>query len=110
MAMRLQLIEGIELLDKWAESATQARRNVMYEALFAISDGSAFLIYDIFGDPADRGIFVVVVKPDLVLKVLLQRADSSFAIRYVGLPDGEAAGLGSEVGPPLEEPSSPDGA
>jgi hypothetical protein len=108
MAMRLQLIEGIELLDKWAESATQARRNVMYEALFRISDGSAFLIYDIFGDSEDRGIFVVVVKPDLVLKVLLQRADSSFAIRYVGLPDGEAAGL-DEVASPLEESSNSDG-
>ncbi|WP_326943462.1 DUF6235 family protein [Amycolatopsis sp. NBC_00348] len=109
MAMRLQLIEGTELLDKWAESASQAQRNVMYEALFAVGDGSAFLIYDIFGDPGDRGIFVVAVRPDLVLKVLLRRADSSFAIRYVGLPDSEAAGLGGEVGPPVEEPSSPDG-
>jgi hypothetical protein len=110
MAMRLQLVEGIELLDEWAESASQAQRNVMYEALFAVGDGSAFLIYDIFGDPDDRGNFVVAVKPGLVLKVLLRRADSSFTIRYVGPPDGEAAGPGGEVVLSHEEPSSPEGA
>ncbi len=109
MAMRLQLVEGIELLEEWAESASQAQRNVMYEALFAVSDGSAFLIYDIFGDPGDRGNLVVAVRPDLVLKVLLRRAESSFAIRYAGPPDGEAAGPGGDVVMSGEEPGSPEG-
>lgn len=110
MAMRLQLVEGIELIDEWAESASQAQRNVMYEALFAVGDGSAFLIYDIFGDPVDRGNLVVSVRPDLVFKVMLRREDSSFAVRYVGPPDGEAAGPGGEVVLSREEPSSPEGA
>ena len=44
MAMRLQLTAGVELLEDWAESATQAERNVVYEALFAVGDGSAFLV------------------------------------------------------------------
>jgi hypothetical protein len=107
MAMRLQLVEGFELLEEWAESVSQAERNVMYEALFAVGDGSAFLIYDIFGDPRDRGNFVVAVRPGLVLKVLLRRRDSSFAIRYLGAPEDEVAD--GDVTPVHEEPR-PEGA
>ncbi|WP_063749458.1 DUF6235 family protein [Amycolatopsis vancoresmycina] len=111
MAMRLQLTDGFELLEEWAGSASQAERNVMYDALFAVGDGSAFLIYDIFGDPRDRSNFIVAVKPDLVLKVMLRREDSSFAIRYLGAPDDDpgdpAAG---NTTPAREEPSSPEGA
>jgi Family of unknown function (DUF6235) len=105
MAMRLQLVEGIELLDEWAESASQADRNGIYEALFAIGDGSAFLIYDIFGDSREWGGFVVVVKPDLVLKVQLRRTDSAFAIRYVGAPDGGTGG----AAPTRDERGRPEG-
>jgi hypothetical protein len=110
MAMRLQLTDGFELLDEWAESASQAERNVMYEALFAVGDGSAFLIYDIFGDPRDRSNFIVAVKPDLVLKVLLQRTDSSFAIRYVGAPEDDRDDAAEDTTPVREQPSSPEGA
>ncbi|MDS0136214.1 MULTISPECIES: DUF6235 family protein [unclassified Amycolatopsis] len=89
MAMRLQLTAGVQVLEDWAESATQAERNVVYEALFAVGDGSAFLIYDIFGDPHDPGNFMIMVKPGLVLKIMVQRAESAFEIRYVGrLQDG----------------------
>jgi len=89
MAMRLQLTAGVEVLDDWAETASQAERNVIYEALFAVGDGSAFLVYDIFGDPRDPYNFIVMVKHDLVVKITLQRADSSFEILYVGaLEDG----------------------
>ncbi|WP_410589837.1 DUF6235 family protein [Amycolatopsis sp. lyj-23] len=109
MAMRLQLTEGSELLEAWAESASQAERNVMYEALFAVGDGSAFLIYDIFGDPRDRSNFIVSVKPNLVLKVLLRRADSSFEIRYLGAPDDGRDDAAEAAGPAREEPSSSEG-
>ncbi|MEV4054539.1 DUF6235 family protein [Amycolatopsis sp. NPDC049688] len=110
MAMRLQLTDGFELLEEWAESASQAERNVMYDALFAVGDGSAFLIYDIFGDPQDRSIFIVSVKPGLVLKVLLRREDSSFAIRYLGAPDDDRGDATGTTAPAHEEPSSPEGA
>ncbi|MEV7097695.1 DUF6235 family protein [Amycolatopsis sp. NPDC051045] len=110
MAMRLQLTDGFELLEEWAESASQAERNVMYDALFAVGDGSAFLIYDIFGDPRDRSNFIVAVKPGLVLKVFLRRADSSFAIRYLGAPDGDRGDAAGTTAPAREEPSSPEGA
>jgi hypothetical protein len=84
MAIRLQLISGEELLDEWAATASQAARNALYEALFAIGDGSAFLIYDIFGDGGDPQTFIILVKPELVVKVRVNRAESSFEIRYVG--------------------------
>jgi hypothetical protein len=84
MAMRLHLTAGVQVLEDWAESATQAERNVVYEALFAVGDGSAFLVYDIFGDPHDPGNFMIMVQPGLVLKIIVQRAESAFEIRYVG--------------------------
>lgn len=90
MAMRLQLIAGVELLDTWAEAASQIERNAVYEALFSVSDGSAFLIYDIFGDSCDPGNFILLVKADLVLKVMIRPAESAFEIRYVGGLDESA--------------------
>jgi hypothetical protein len=103
MAMRLQLTAGDELLEEWAESASQAERNVVYEALFAIGDGSAFLVYDIFGDPRDPGNFLIMVKPGLVLKVNVQRADSTFEIRYIGAVEDEADKASAR-----SEPSGPE--
>lgn len=99
MAMRLQLTAGLEVLECWADTASQAQRNVVYEALFAVGDGSAFLVYDIFGDPSDPGNFLIMVKPGLVMKVMVQRADSAFEIRYVGAVD---------AAPAPQETSSPE--
>lgn len=84
MAMRLQLTSGLRVLEEWAIDAAQADRNVIYEALFAVADGSAFLIYDIFGDPHDPHQFIILVKHDLVMKITLMRSDSSFEIGYIG--------------------------
>jgi hypothetical protein len=89
--MRLQLTSGYEVLEEWAESATQAERNILYEALFAIGDGSVFLIYDVFGDPEDIYNFIIMVKEDLIVKISLQRVTSSFEILYVGALDEEIA-------------------
>lgn len=90
MTMRLQLTAGLNVLDDWAETATQMERNHVYEALFAIGDGSAFLVYDIFGDPRDSGNFVILVKSRLVLKVMVHPAEHAFEIRYVGALEDEA--------------------
>ncbi|SFW72399.1 hypothetical protein SAMN04489730_3435 [Amycolatopsis australiensis] len=103
MAMRLQLVAGLEVLESWAETASQAERNLVYEALFAVGDGSAFLVYDIFGDPRDPGNFLIMVKPGLVLKVMVQRADSAFEIRYVG-----AAGDELDAATASQETSRPE--
>jgi hypothetical protein len=90
MAMRLQLTAGVNVLDEWAETATQMELNLVYEALFAIADGSAFLVYDVFGDPRNPGNFVILVKPQLVLKIMVQRAESAFSICYVGAHEDDA--------------------
>ena len=90
MAMRLQLIAGVELLDTWAEAASQVERNALYEALFSVSDGSAFLVYDVFGDSRDPGNFILLVKADLALKVMIRPAEQAFEIRYVGGLDESA--------------------
>ncbi|MFD9893995.1 DUF6235 family protein [Amycolatopsis sp. NPDC059027] len=92
MAMRLQLTSGIEILEEWAQAASQADRNVIYEALFSIADGSAFLVYDIFGDGRNPHNFVIVVKRNLVIKFNMRRSESSFELIYVGdLQDGVIA-------------------
>jgi hypothetical protein len=89
MAMRLQLTTGLDVLEEWAESASQAQRNIVYEALFAIGDGSVFLVHDIFADPADPGTFIIAVKSGLIMKVAIQRAECTFGIRYVGTVEDE---------------------
>ncbi|NBH02742.1 MULTISPECIES: DUF6235 family protein [Amycolatopsis] len=103
MAVRLQLTAGFEILEEWAESATQAQRNALYEALFAVGDGSAFLVYDIFGDAENPRNFVVVVKANLVLKIMVQRAESSFEIRYVGALEDDV-----DVAPAQSGPANPE--
>jgi hypothetical protein len=89
MAMRLQLTSGLQVLEDWAVTAAQADRNAAYEALFAVADGSAFLIYDIFGDSRDPHRFIILVKHDLVVKISLQRTDSSFEVVYIGELEAE---------------------
>jgi hypothetical protein len=102
MAMRLQLIAGMDVLEEWAETATQAERNHVYEALFAVGDGSAFLVYDIFGDPRDPGNFVIIVKPGLMLKIMVQPSDCSFVVRRVGVLESEPQA------PASAEPTNPE--
>ncbi|KDN18880.1 DUF6235 family protein [Amycolatopsis rifamycinica] len=102
MAMRLQLVAGVEVLEEWADSATQAERNVLYEALFAIGDGSVFLIYDVFGDPEDISNFIILVKADLMVKIRVQRAESAFEILYVGTLDDDASAAIPEIAAEVE--------
>jgi hypothetical protein len=102
MAMRLQLVAGLEVLEEWADSATQAERNILYEALFAIGDGSVFLIYDVFGDPDDIFNFIIMVKADLMVKINVQRAESAFEILYVGTLDDDASAVVTEIAAEVE--------
>ncbi|MEU5262334.1 DUF6235 family protein [Amycolatopsis sp. NPDC021455] len=90
MAMRLQLSAGLEVLEEWSATASQAERNIVYEALFAIGDGSAFLIYDVFGDPQQIHNFAILVKADLMIKVCIHRGES-FEICHIGVLDDETA-------------------
>ncbi|MEV6647292.1 DUF6235 family protein [Amycolatopsis sp. NPDC051371] len=106
MAMHLRLAAGVELLDEWAEFATQAERNIVYEALFAIGDGTVFLIYDVFGDPDDISNFIVMVKADLLVKIKLFRTESAFGILYVGTLDDDATANAAEIAAEIAAPEA----
>jgi hypothetical protein len=74
--MRLRLTSGLPVLENWSENACQADRNALYRALFAVADGSAFLIYDVFSDAGRAQRFVFQVKQDLMVMVGLDREES----------------------------------
>jgi len=89
MATRLRLTSGIPVLDHWSQTASQADRNVIYEALFAIVEGSVFLAYEILDQSGRPPEFFVVVKDDLGTKICIHRGDS-FGITYIGSPEDRA--------------------
>jgi uncharacterized protein DUF6235 len=88
---RLRLSSGLELLDQWADGAGQAAKNVMYKALFAILEGSVFRSYDIVDHEARPGEFTVMVRDDLVVRVRVHDADTTFGIDFIGRVDGATA-------------------
>ncbi|MFD1151950.1 DUF6235 family protein [Saccharothrix hoggarensis] len=88
-APRLQLTSGLDVLEEWAVSACQADRDVVYEVLFSMTDGSVFLVYDMFRVPRQADRYVILVKHDLVVRVAIRWAESSFDIAYVGELSGD---------------------
>lgn len=83
MDKRYKLTSGTEFLDEWSGQAGQARRNVVYGALFAVIDGSVFRSYGVLRDTQNPWEHFVLLREDLVLKVAFT-AEDSFAIRYIG--------------------------
>jgi hypothetical protein len=80
---QIRLESGLERLEEWSGTAGQAEQDAVYQALFAIADGSvsyAYLTYDDVGRP---GEFFVLVREDLVVKVVFHDFDS-FGIAYIG--------------------------
>jgi hypothetical protein len=92
MAAYRRLVSGLTVLDTWSCTACQADRNMIYEALFAIVDGSVFAAYDIAdahdtsGKPSQ---FFVPVKDGLGTRIRMDQADG-FGIDYIGAPDSLA--------------------
>ncbi len=76
MAVRLELAGGLELLD----SVPESERAAVFAALFAICDGSAFLIYGVFkvGGGADR--FLLTAAPELAVRIRIDWARSEFEL------------------------------
>jgi hypothetical protein len=91
-ATRFRLETGLEVLDEWSETASQAKRNAVYRALFAMGDGSVFSTYRIVDDFQRPNQLFVIVKDDLVLKLRVNCFDS-FSIVYIG-PTAAAPDLG----------------
>lgn len=88
MAASRRLVSGLSVLDDWSSSACQADRNVIYEALFAVVDGSVFAAYDILDVLDETGRppqFYVRVKDGLGTRIRMHRA-GGFGIVYIGAP------------------------
>lgn len=80
---RFRLETGIEILEDWAETASQNQQNAIYKALFAMADGSAFRTYRIVDDFKRANELFIVVRDDLVLKVRINCYDS-FGVVFIG--------------------------
>ena len=88
MAGPRRLVSGLSVLDDWSSTACQADRNVVYEALFAVADGTVFAAYDILDVVNESGRppqFFVQVKDGLGAWIRMHRA-GEFGIVYIGAP------------------------
>lgn len=82
-----KLNAGLHELEQWAETARQAQKNVLYKALFSVTDGSVFRQYSILRDAQNPWEHFVLVRENLVLKISFQDP-GSFGILYIGPLDG----------------------
>jgi hypothetical protein len=88
-----QLNAGLDLLDEWSETASQAARNTVYRALFAVTDGSLFGSFQTMSHRQRPNELNICLRDDLV--VTISRTEPGFFdIAYIGLP-ARAPGLGS---------------
>lgn len=95
MAASRRLVSGLAVLEAWSSSACQADRNVIYEALFAVVDGSVFAAYDILDVLDETGRppqFFVRVRDGLGARIRMHRG-GGFGVVRIGAPDrcGDAA-------------------
>jgi hypothetical protein len=88
---RFRMETGLDVLESWAETASQSRKNAVYKALFAMLDGSLFRSYRIVDDFQRPNELYVIVKDDLAMKIRVHCFDS-FGIVGIG-PIGSAADL-----------------
>ncbi|HEY0449912.1 DUF6235 family protein [Actinophytocola sp.] len=79
---RFRLERGLDILEAWSRTASQATRNAVYRVLFAVQDGSVFRRYETVDSYALPHEFSVHLHDDLVIGIRL--ADQSFAIGYIG--------------------------
>jgi Family of unknown function (DUF6235) len=87
---RSRLVKGEDRLEDWSGEADQIEQNAVYEALFAVAEGSADSQYETRSEHRAAGDeFVVYIREDLVVKVRCI-GRGAFAIVYIGHPDGVA--------------------
>ena len=73
---RYRLETGLDVLEIWAETASQSKKNAVYKALFAMQDGSLFRTYRVIDDFQRPNEVFVIVKDDLVMKIRVNCVDS----------------------------------
>lgn len=93
---RFRMDTGIDVLEKWADDATQREKNAVYAALFAMTDRSLLRTYRIVDDGLELSEFFVLLRDDLVIKIRVHCFDS-FGLVYIGPRDG-APGLTGDHG------------
>jgi hypothetical protein len=94
-----RLTTGLDVLDQWSLTATQAEKNVVGDVLLAIAGKSVFARYDVIDDPRRALEFFVLVKCGLAVKVRVYSLNA-FGVVYVG-PACSAPGL-DYAGPGVE--------
>jgi len=82
---RRRLNAGLDQLEQWSSTATQAEKNALYKALFAVSCGTVFRSYPVLYGGIEPGEFLVLVRPNLVTRIQLYHFDE-FDITYIGTP------------------------
>lgn len=83
---RRRLSMGMACLEQWAVTASQAQKNAVYEALFAVSDGSVRQSHKVLDDVQRNGEYFVLVRDNLVVKVGIHPFNT-FSIVYIGSLD-----------------------
>lgn len=86
-----RLTSGSEVLDEWAQTATQVEKNIVNDVLFAVVGKSVFSEYIVVDDVRKTMEFFVFARCDLVIKIRVHDLNS-FGIVYVG-PSCAAPGL-----------------
>ncbi|OLF10334.1 DUF6235 family protein [Actinophytocola xanthii] len=80
---RFRMETGLEVLEEWTQTASQSQKNAVYEALFAMLDGSLFRRYRIVDDFQRPSELFVIVRDDLVVKIRVNCFDS-FGVVHIG--------------------------
>lgn len=80
---RFRLETGLEVLEEWAETASQSKKNAIYKALFAMQDGSLFRTYRVVDDFQRSNELFVIVRDNLMMKIRVNCVDS-FGIVEIG--------------------------
>jgi len=79
-----RLSAGLDRLDQWSQTASQAQRNAVYKALFSVLCGTVFHSYPVVRCPDRTEQVAVLVRPDLVMRIRL--GTGTFDIAYIGAP------------------------
>jgi len=96
MIRRLALESGLDRIEEWSAEADQTERNLVYEALFSVVEGSAFWVYLIVGDPDGGGDLLIHVRADLLLRIRLTDDDSFGVVSIEVASPAPDADLGTD--------------
>jgi hypothetical protein len=90
----IRMDTGIDVLEKWTETATHREKYTVYPALFAMTERSLLRTYRVIDDEVELSEFFVLLPHDLVIKMRVHSLDS-FGLVYIG-PRAGAPGLSDE--------------